>query len=183
MVRQLACAIALLASAPAAAGERIGYAPDAMALLMQDQRTTFASIVSAAPAILAIPELRSFDMRDSSEAGLATVPRNLDLSGFEALSVSAIADMPMPREWAPASPSPFALSGIPIWRRSFPIEVTAFDGGRYEVSREIGYARIIRPPRALDATLVLRIDGNADSPPLSVGGGITGALWQVIPRN
>lgn len=181
MVRLLVCTIALVAATPAMAGERvIAPVPDTLSLLLADQRATFATPPAVQP-VLALPELRNFDMREAGLIAAIASPRRMDLSGFEELSVVPIADVP-PSAWAPTAPSPFALSGIPSWQRSFPMEVTANDGGRYEVSREVRYNRIIRPPRVLDATLVLRIDGNADSPPFSVGGGITGALWAVIPR-
>ncbi|HVJ03584.1 MAG TPA: hypothetical protein VM662_15505 [Sphingomonas sp.] len=40
-----------------------------------------------------------------------------------------------------------------------------------------------QPRSALSTALVLRIDGNRDSPPLSVGGGgVAGAMWRLLPR-
>jgi hypothetical protein len=187
MERMLVTVLALLAATPAAAGERIAYAPapDAMSLLMQDARATFAAhdilIVAELRPMLTTPELRGFAMRDADATALARTPHRLDLSGFEALSVSTLADVP-PRAWAPVLPPEFALSGLPGWQRSFASSVPADDGGRYAVREAIGVNRLVRRPRALDATLVLHLDGNADSPALSVGGGITAALWQAIPK-
>jgi hypothetical protein len=79
--------------------------------------------------------------------------------------------------------SPFALTDPrpqPAWRLTakFP-EVTARAGARYAVGDALADHRRVGPPRsALDAMLVFRIDGSNDSPPLSVGGGVAGAMWK-----
>ena len=45
------------------------------------------------------------------------------------------------------------------------------------------YPKPRQPRTALSTALVLRIDGNNDSPPLSVGGGgVAGVLWGMRPR-
>lgn len=178
MERRLVCAMALLAAAPAGASERTDYrpSPDAKSLLMADKRATFEA--SAAASLLRQPELRRFEMRDSGAPDLATVPARVDLSRFETLDALAIADLPA----APADSSPFALTSIDGWQRDLGARATT-DGGRHAVNDAIGRSRIYRPPRALDATLVLRLDGREESPAFSVGGGVAAALWQVIPRN
>jgi hypothetical protein len=153
---------------------------------MQDERATFAGLDSLIAAelrpMLAIPELRGFTVRDADVAALIAASRRVDLSAFEALSASALSDLP-PLAWTPVRPPEFALSGLPGWQRSFASNAPTDDGGRWAVRQAIGVNRLVRRPRALDATLVLHIDGNADSPPLSVGGGITAALWQAIPKD
>lgn len=79
--------------------------------------------------------------------------------------------------------SPFALPeprALPAWQltSNFP-EVTARAGARYAVGDALADHRRVGPPRsAFDAMLVFRIDGSNDSPPLSVGGGVAGAMWK-----
>lgn len=58
-----------------------------------------------------------------------------------------------------------------------------------------GWSRVVRealddhpkprqPRSVLSTALVLRIDGDSDSPPVSVGGGgMAGVLWRAMPRN
>jgi hypothetical protein len=63
-------------------------------------------------------------------------------------------------------------------------EVTARDGGSYAV-----YDVLRAQPRprhrnsALSAALVLRLDGQDDSPAFSIGGGgVAAAVWRAVPR-
>ena len=185
LARFFICAMALGTALPAAAEERVAYrpAPDTLALLLQDDRAIFARPVLS--PILAMPGFSSFDVRDSDAFRVAAPPRRIDLSGFDALNVSALPATPP--SWAPAAPSPFAFSDDLAagsgWQRVFPIEVTANNGGGYAVRESMGTGRRNRPPRALDATLVFRLDGQAESPPFSVGGGIAAAVWQALPKN
>lgn len=79
--------------------------------------------------------------------------------------------------------SPFALPeprALPAWQLTGKSqEVTARAGARYAVGEALADHRRVGPPRsALDAMLVLRIDGRNDSPPLSLGGGVAGAMWK-----
>ena len=81
------------------------------------------------------------------------------------------------------SASPFALpepQPQPAWQLTDKFaEVTARAGARYAVGDALADHRRVGPPRsAFDAMLVFRIDGNNDSPPLSVGGGVAGAMWK-----
>ncbi|MET0309557.1 MAG: hypothetical protein ABW023_12700 [Sphingomonas sp.] len=76
-----------------------------------------------------------------------------------------------------ALPEPQPLAA---WRLTdkFP-EVTARAGARYAVGEALADHRRVGPPRSmLDAMLVLRIDGKNESPPLSLGGGVAGAMWK-----
>ncbi|MDP5278583.1 hypothetical protein Q9Q95_06580 [Sphingomonas sp. DG1-23] len=63
-------------------------------------------------------------------------------------------------------------------------EVTARAGGSYavyDVLRAQPRPRQRRSP--LGAAFVLRLDGNDDSPPFSVGGGgVAAAVWQAVPK-
>ena len=38
-------------------------------------------------------------------------------------------------------------------------------------------------PGALDAMVQLRLDGEPDSAPISITGGVAAAIWKVIPGN
>lgn len=86
-----------------------------------------------------------------------------------------------PAEMTPVSP--FALPEprpLPAWQLTgrFP-EVTARSGARYAVGEALANHRRVGPPRsALDAMLVLRIDGNGDSPAFRLDGGVAGAMWE-----
>ena len=63
-------------------------------------------------------------------------------------------------------------------------EATSNAGGSYAVSD--AFARMPKPRvrhSALSAALVLRIDGQEDSPLLSVGGGgVAAAMWKMRPQ-
>lgn len=63
-------------------------------------------------------------------------------------------------------------------------EVTARAGGRYAVYDILRAQPRPRQPRSpLGAAFVLKIDGNDDSPPFSVGGGgVAAAVWQAVPK-
>ncbi|AQR73223.1 hypothetical protein BXU08_05570 [Sphingomonas sp. LM7] len=63
-------------------------------------------------------------------------------------------------------------------------EITAHDGGSYavhDIIRDQPRPRIRKS--ALSAAFVLKLDGDDDSPPFSVGGGgVAAAVWQAVPR-
>jgi len=63
-------------------------------------------------------------------------------------------------------------------------EVTARAGGRYAVYDILRAQPRPRQPRSpLGAAFVLKLDGNDDSPPFSVGGGgVAAAVWQAVPK-
>ena len=74
---------------------------------------------------------------------------------------------------------------LPNWRITEEREqTTAADGGRYAVGDYFSSQRRPRFRRsALGALLVFKIDGQEDSPPLSVGGGgVAAAVWQAVPK-
>ncbi|MHA6719371.1 hypothetical protein ACX40Y_07935 [Sphingomonas sp. RS6] len=82
-----------------------------------------------------------------------------------------------------AEPIATGAADDPAWRRDERRLVTSDDGARYAVGEIMADHRRAGPPRsALDAMLVLRIDGNRDSPALSVGGGVAGAVWEAGTR-
>ncbi|UZK66937.1 hypothetical protein [Sphingomonas sp. M1-B02] len=63
-------------------------------------------------------------------------------------------------------------------------ETTSADGGSYAV-RDILRAQPRRSRRGspLAAALVLRLDGQEDSEPFSIGGGgVAAALWRAVPK-
>ncbi len=63
-------------------------------------------------------------------------------------------------------------------------EITARAGGSYAVADILRQQPRPRPRKSpLGAALVLKLDGNDDSPPFSVGGGgVAAAVWQVVPK-
>lgn len=77
------------------------------------------------------------------------------------------------------------VRAMPGWRLTDErTETTAAAGGTYAVGDILSSQR---KPRfrgsPLGALLVLRIDGQEDSPPISVGGGgVAAAVWKVVPR-
>ncbi|WP_448664524.1 hypothetical protein ACG3SL_07555 [Sphingomonas sp. CJ20] len=70
-----------------------------------------------------------------------------------------------------------------LWRVSDALpEATAERGGSYAVGDTLASSRKRRSAgSALKTMLVLRIDGNDESPPFSIGGGVAGALWRALP--
>jgi len=68
-------------------------------------------------------------------------------------------------------------------RESSP-EVTARAGGSYAVADILRQQPRPRPRKSpLGAALVLKLDGDDDSPPFSLGGGgVAAAVWQVVPK-
>lgn len=99
------------------------------------------------------------------------------VTGYVRLSSTA---MPQPRRLAATDPA-----ALPNWRITEERDATTAEaGGSYAVR---DYFSSERKPRfrrsALGALLVLKIDGQEDSPPLSVGGGgVAAAVWQVVPK-
>lgn len=188
MVRTIAaCVIALAAAVPAHADEAVVYGPrvDALALLMLDQRATFGTPVAPPASIAAMPGFSNFDMRETRiERELA--PSRVDLDGFERLQPSGLLEIPVAGGVSRIPPSPGfsdVLEPADAWKiRVLPREFADVDGGRHAVGSLMWIGRVERPPRALDATVVLRVDGKEESPVFSVGGGLAAALWQVLPK-
>lgn len=203
--RLLACLFALAWAAPAAAGERaVAYAPvpDAAALLMQDDRATFAS--SDAMALLlqedrvlyasrlaaspfAKPDFGGFRVRSGGVAAVAVMASRVDLNGFDRLALAAPAYAPGVRRQRhlpePGFVLPFEVAGpLGIALVEPSNEATSSDGGRFAVRDTMRRGRRVYRPRALDAMVQFRLDGREDTPPLDVAGGVAAALWDAIPR-
>lgn len=203
--RLLALFFALTWAVPAAAGERIvayAPAPDAMALLMQDDHATFASpgamdlllkedrVLYAsriAPRLLAGAELRDFRVRAGGVTAMPVVATRVDLSGFDDLAPSASAYTRGPRSHRPLPEPGFvlpfeAVGPLGITPVAAANEVTSNDGGRFAVRDTMRRGRRVYRPRALDAMVQFRLDGREDTPPLDVAGGVAAAVWDAIPR-
>ncbi|MEZ0242639.1 MAG: hypothetical protein ACAH11_04645 [Sphingomonas sp.] len=190
LARLLVCAVAMGMATPAVAApdssgeathsaatsERASYTPDTLPLLMQDQRTTWgtpAALTQIAPG---------FDMAQAITV-TALRPVRGDLASFDNLSAPAPGfDLADPARTEPAFVEP-GFASVPS------IRLTARDrpepmGGATDALREGRAAlpsghRTRRTP--LDARVVLKLDGEGGSPPLSFGGGVA-AVLNVIPR-
>ena len=177
VARALVCAMLLMTALPAAAGERGRYRPDAdtMQLLMLDRMATAGTAVSNP-----LPEI-DFDVRASAMPVL--LPLGTDLSSFETLDLSGAQYFKRRALAAPPVSAPsFQLAALPGWQQPLRLDARTLDnGGGYVVSETLGRGRRQYRPGALDATLQLRLDGETDSPPISVGGGVAAALWKVLP--
>lgn len=199
--RLLACLFALTWAMPAAAGERaVAYAPspDAIALLMQDDRATFAvpgalalllqedRVLYAsrlAPRPFATHDFGGFRVRNGDVAAMPVLASHVDLSGFDSLTLSAPTYTRGSRLPEPGFVLPFEVEGplgIAVVRPSN--EVTSSDGGRFAVRDTMRRGRRVYRPRALDAMVQFRLDGREDTPPLGIAGGVAAAVWDVIPR-
>lgn len=181
-----ACAIACSASMPAFAGERSVAPPIFRAIPLRAipprvipihpapaRSIPVRRLPRAAPFQLQVRTATTFVLPAANRAGydLGAPPaaQHVVAAGYtrhESRPASAFA-FPEPRP-------------LPAWQLTgtFP-EVTARAGGRYAVGEVLADHRRVGPPRsALDAMLVLRIDGAIDSAQLSVGGGVAGAMWK-----
>lgn len=185
--RLLVCTIALGTATPAVAGEdahpaatgeRACYIPDALPLLMQDERTTWgtpAPIVQIAPG---------FNMvRPITLAAVQPMPDNLarfeDMDGPR----NAFAYMPSSHEtFEAAAFAPATYSLTPGIRLTARARAEPMSGARDALIVGNAVPRPYRPRRSpFDTMLVLRIDGEASSPPLRFSGGVASVL-NVIPR-
>jgi hypothetical protein len=155
----VACVILCGISSPVVAGERTGVAKARANLLK----------ASAAPGRDPSARFRAAPrpfMLPASPARLQALPKATLLA--EQL-VKRTDDASEPAAWGPGSTLP---------------EVTARAGGSYAV-----YDVMRAQPRprhresALSTALVLRLDGEDDSPAFSVGGGgVAAAVWRAVPR-
>ncbi|MBO9623149.1 MAG: hypothetical protein J7500_10600 [Sphingomonas sp.] len=157
------CAVLLTAvvAQPALAGERkaVALVPEARATLLPDVQPSAgrARVVTLQPAPFVLPSRSTpLDRRGSG----AFVTR-VDLRAADIL-LRRSRD-----ERVPGDPS-----------------IELGQGADRAVRDTLDDHRKPRQPRsALSTALVLRIDGNSDSPPLSVGGGgVAGAMWRLLPR-
>jgi hypothetical protein len=180
--RLLVCAVALGIAMPAMAGERARYHPavDTLSLLMLDQGTTLGTAVPR--PIIEIPGLRDYDVRESGVTLAMLQPVPADLSGFEAFDAPG-ATYFVERAGVPTRLQ-LDLTPLPGWQQLLPRDaVTASNGGRFAVREIMARGRRDYRPGALDAMLQFRLDGQADSPPLSISGGVASAIWKAIPGN
>lgn len=181
----LVCAVACSTSMPAFAGERSVAPPGlraiphrvlpARAIPVRPVPARILPAAGAASASANIHKVSTFNLprRDRAvpvyDLGAPSTAPHLTAAGYARPETAAA--------------SPFALTEPrpqPAWQLTakFP-EVTARAGARYAVGDALADHRRVGPPRsALDAMLVFRIDGRNDSPPLSVGGGVAGAMWK-----
>ena len=172
------CALACGAATPAIAGER-------NAAIVAAKIPVSRSVLLAPDPVLAPGRTAPSVVQADFVVNLHTKPELAsELAAFEALP-------PQPIRIAPrsAAASPFALSEVQTvaaWRVTDRLgPVTAGDNGTYAVRDALADYRKPRAFRSspLNATLMLRIDGNDDSPPLSVGGGgVAAVLWKAMPQ-
>lgn len=175
------CAVAYSVSTPAFAGEKSVATPGikvtasrAIPVRPIPVRSTPAREVPLGRAVVS-----SAHARPTTTFVLPAVNRTAyDLGAPAAVRLQTGYDRP---KSTPASP--FALpepQPQPAWQLTDKFsEVTARAGARYAVGDALADHRRVGPPRsAFDAMLVFRIDGSNDSPPLSVGGGVAGAMWK-----
>jgi len=181
----LVCAVACSSSMPAFAGERSVAPPGiraiphrvmpARAIPVRPIPARIAPAAESASASADVHKVSTFVLPRRERAApavydLATPSRSrLAPTGYSRVETTAV--------------SPFALTEPqpqPAWQLTArSAEVTARAGARYAVGDALADHRRVGPRRsALDAMLVLRIDGSNDSPPLSVGGGVAGAMWK-----
>lgn len=167
------CALACGAAAPAIAGERNAAAtstkiPVQRSVLLAPDPTTAVG----ARAALRLPRAPAPDFVVRVHAEAAPVA---PLTAFETIPVQ------------PASR--FAIREVraqAAWRVTDGLSpVTASDNGNYAVRDALADHRKPRlyRPSVLNAMFVLRIDGQDDSAPFSVGGGgVAAALWKAMPQ-
>lgn len=149
------CTLACAAAIPALAGDKPARTPPGAIALERVAKPVAYGSLAEAPAI-----------RFSE-------PRKLDI-----IRLSGTA-LPQPRRFDYVD-----AQAQPDWRVTDASARTAEDGGRYAVG---DYFSAQRKPRfrrsALGALLVLRIDGEDESPAVSVGGGgVASAVWQALPK-
>ncbi|MCW3837995.1 hypothetical protein ACFQ1E_17845 [Sphingomonas canadensis] len=173
--------MAVIGATPAAASGGASYTPvpDTLALLMLDSNVTLGTARAPVP-IADSPELRRYDVRGRTQ----DAPPRTEIAAFEGMRVAPQVDSPF-GENVPRPGFTLSFAGIPSLdpaagaRAALP-DVLSGEGARYAVRDAL--SRRMRPPTALEGRLVLRIDGQTDSPVLSIGGGIPAAVLNTIPR-
>ena len=173
----LFCAVACSVSTPAFAGEKDVAPPGVKA---QPNRAIPVRSMPSREVPLGRAVVSTAHARPSTTFVLPVANRNAYDIGAPATAARIQTAYDRPQS-TPASP--FALpepQAQPAWRLTDKFaEVTARAGARYAVGDALADHRRVGPPRsAFDAMLVFRIDGSNDSPPLSVGGGVAGAMWK-----
>lgn len=168
-------ALAVLAASPCHAGDKVS-ASNHRALPVAAGIVAAASKADLGAARVAISHEATPVQGDQVRLDLSTRQANeYDLREWPAASTDS------ERRFARVTAT--ADAGDDPWSLQQPRVVTSDDGARYAVGELMANHRRTGPPRsALDAVLVLRIDGNRDSPPLSVGGGLAGVMWDAGTR-
>ncbi|MCW3849140.1 hypothetical protein OF829_18020 [Sphingomonas sp. LB-2] len=163
---------------PAAPAETVRYTPDTMPLLLQDQRATWGTpppLTELAPG---------FDMQAPIRV-VSAKPMASDLASFDALDAPAPAfNLTLPQ--GDAEPlqliTPVGDDSAPRFRLTPRARIEPM-GGSADALRE-SRAAIPRGhryrPTPLDARLVLRLDGEEGSPPLTFGG--SAGVLNILPR-
>ena len=167
------CALACGVASPAISGERNAAT---IASKLPVQRSALLT-PDPAPAVGAMAPLRlpRASANDFVVRVHAQPERIATRTAFETLPIQAAAhftirDVRTPMAWRVTDES---------------AAVTASDNGNYAVRDALADHRKPRAFRSspLNATLMLRLDGNDDSPPLSVGGGgVAAVLWKAMPQ-
>lgn len=156
------CTVACASAIPALAGDKPARVSPAAAVALTSAPAAYRS---SGP---------------SKAAGPFTLPlAQVRAKGADVIRLSDSA-MPKPRRFDYAD-----AAALPDWRiTDDTAERTAAAGGRYAVGDTLSSQRKPRFRRsALGALLVFKIDGQDDSPPLSVGGGgLAAAMWRAVPK-
>ncbi len=151
-------AVACCLSLSAHAGER-DHKPlsvDAAALLAKDQQ----------PAVPAPPPFVAMDLREH-----AAVVTTVEIGPQPVASRFALAQLHAQRAWRVTDALP---------------QITAERGGSWAVRDSFAAERKPRAyrPSVMTTMLFLKLDGNDESPSFGVrGGGVSGALWAVMPHD
>lgn len=172
MMRALCLCLALGAALPAMAGEKEAakLRADARALLARDAKAT-ASTAKPSPVT-------------ASLSGVAASPQ----AAVRTSAATPKVDHVMLSNIALSSSTKFKLTtlqAMPDWRIDTRLpETTSSAGGAYMVRDTLANYRKPRFRKSvLSAMFMLKLDGNEDSAPFSLGGGaVASALWRAMPR-
>ena len=169
----LLCAALCAAPSTVSASDRdVPLVPDLKAFMIADGAVGLAVARRVAPSRPATPSYLPIAYRGVEREVLA-LPRE------------AMPDLPIVK--LHSSFSIEHLRAAPSWHLA-PLDdmnLTSVRGGSWAVYDTLADHRKPRFRRSpLSTMLVLRIDGQEDSPPISVGGGgVAAALWRVMPNN
>ena len=175
--RLVFCVIACCAAVPVVASERNVAAPDVPLLAVSVDFPGYDGVLTVGGDIAV--RLRGAPLPAVTLAAF----ENRGLPDFGLVPMDALAGDPL----VVVSPySVVELRSLRAWRVSDRLApVTANASGLYAVRDLLAENRKPRffRRRALSTTLVLRIDGNDETPILSIGGGgIPAALWGAMPQ-
>ncbi|UYY59029.1 hypothetical protein [Sphingomonas sp. S2-65] len=162
------CAVSLAFGSPAMAGDRPGDKVASANGLMARSAGPLSDVRRGLPAK---PSFERFSLP-------------VDTRKLEALRIRSIVSAPISHR----SARRYDLAAIDNDEQAQVLklsEITAGDGGRYAVRETLSDYRKPRFRRsALGTMLTLRIDGEAESPAFSVGGGgVAAIVWQAVPKS